>query len=112
VLTEGLLIYLDPHDVDGLSEALNRLEVALWMFDFFSLALVRRLTKKSASMLESAPFKFARGDGVEYFEKLGWTTLDAESRCWLQSDFSACRGSSRIYRSPTRESWTAFRGMP
>jgi hypothetical protein len=79
VLTEGLLIYLDPHDVDGLSEPLNGLEVALWMFDFFSLALVHRLTKKSASMLESAPFKFARGDGVEYFEKLGWTTLDAES---------------------------------
>lgn len=79
VLTEGLLIYLDPHDVDGLSQALRRPEVAWWMFDFFSPALVRRLTKKSASMLDSAPFKFAPGTGVGYFEKLGWTTLDAES---------------------------------
>jgi methyltransferase (TIGR00027 family) len=79
VLTEGLLIYLDPHDVDGLSEALKRPEVAWWMFDFFSPALVRRLTKKSASMLDSAPFKFAPADGVGYFENLGWTTLDAES---------------------------------
>jgi methyltransferase (TIGR00027 family) len=79
VLTEGLLIYLDPRDVDGLSEALRRPEVTWWMFDFFSPALVRRLTKKSASMLESAPFKFAPAEGVAYFENLGWTTLDAES---------------------------------
>jgi methyltransferase (TIGR00027 family) len=79
VLTEGLLIYLDPSDVDGLSEALQRPEVTWWMFDFFSPALVRRLTKKSASMLESAPFKFAPAEGVAYFESLGWKTLDAES---------------------------------
>jgi methyltransferase (TIGR00027 family) len=79
VLTEGLLIYLDSSDVDGLSEALQRPEVTWWMFDFFSPALVRRLTKKSASMLDSAPFKFAPAEGVAYFENLGWTTLDAES---------------------------------
>lgn len=79
VLTEGLLIYLDPRDVDGLSGALKRREVAWWMFDFFSPALVRRLTKKSAGMLDNAPFKFAPADGVGYFEKLGWTAADIES---------------------------------
>jgi methyltransferase (TIGR00027 family) len=79
VLTEGLLIYLDDDDVAALSSALQRPEVTRWMFDLFSPALVRRLTKKSASMLDSAPFKFAPAEGVGYFEKLGWTLVDAES---------------------------------
>jgi methyltransferase (TIGR00027 family) len=79
VLTEGLLIYLDHPDVDALSAALRRPEVAWWMFDLFSPGLSRRLTKKSASMLDSAPFKFAPADGVAYFENLGWTTVDVES---------------------------------
>jgi methyltransferase (TIGR00027 family) len=79
VLTEGLLIYLEPRDVDGLSAGLQRPEVAWWMFDLFSPALVRRLIKKSARMLDNAPFKFSPADGVAYFEKLGWTTADVES---------------------------------
>jgi len=96
VLTEGLLIYLDEHDVDGLSEALRRPEVAWWMFDFFSPALVRRLTKKSATMLESAPFKFAPSGGVGYFEKLGWTTLDAESTLLAAKRFHRLPATMRL----------------
>jgi len=96
VLTEGLLIYLDPDDVDGLSNALRRPEVTWWMFDFFSPALVRRLTKKSASMLESAPFKFAPSEGVGYFEKLGWTTLDAESTLLAAKRFRRLPATMRL----------------
>jgi methyltransferase (TIGR00027 family) len=79
VLTEGLLIYLEHRDVDALSAALHRQEVAWWTFDLFSPGLSRRLTKKSASMLDSAPLKFAPADGVAYFENLGWSTVDVES---------------------------------
>jgi hypothetical protein len=42
-------------------------------------ALARRLTKKSARMLDNTPFKFAPADGVGYFEKLGWVAADVES---------------------------------
>lgn len=42
-------------------------------------AFARRLTKKSARMLDNAPFKFAPADGVGYLEKLGWVTADVES---------------------------------
>jgi methyltransferase (TIGR00027 family) len=79
VLTEGLLMYLDHRDVTALSGSLRRPNVEWWMFDLFSPALARRLTKKSARMLDNAPFKFAPADGVGYFEKLGWTTADVES---------------------------------
>jgi methyltransferase (TIGR00027 family) len=91
VLTEGLLIYLDHRDVDALSTAFKRPEVAWWMLDLFSPGLSRRLTKKSASMLDSAPFKFAPADGVAYFENLGWTTIDVES---------ALSGAYRFHRLP------------
>lgn len=79
VLTEGLLMYLRDSDVTALSGALRRTNVAWWMFDLFSPALIRRLTKKSARLLDNAPFKFAPADGVGYFEKLGWTTADIKS---------------------------------
>jgi methyltransferase (TIGR00027 family) len=78
VLTEGLLMYLDPEDVAALATALRRPNVAWWAFDLFSPALARRLTKKSASMLDNAPFQFAPAAGVGFFEKLGWTAVDVE----------------------------------
>jgi methyltransferase (TIGR00027 family) len=91
VLTEGLLIYLEHRDVDALSAAFRRPEVAWWVFDLFSPGLRRRLTKKSASMLDNAPFKFAPANGVAYFENLGWTTIDVES---------ALSGAYRFHRLP------------
>jgi methyltransferase (TIGR00027 family) len=79
VLTEGLLMYLEHRDVEALSAALQRPEVAWWVFDVFSPGLGRRLTKKFSGMLDNAPFKFAPADGVAYFENLGWTTVEVES---------------------------------
>jgi hypothetical protein len=67
VLTEGLLMYLEDRDVTALSGALKRPNVAWWIFDLFSPTLARRLTKKSARMLDNAPFKFAPADGLGYF---------------------------------------------
>ena len=78
MLTEGLLMYLDPNDVAALATALRRPNVAWWTFDLFSPALARRLAKKSANMLDNAPFQFAPADGVGFFEKLGWTLADVE----------------------------------
>jgi hypothetical protein len=53
-------------------------------------ALERRLTKKSARMLDNTPFKFAPADGVGYFEKLGWVAADSNQCCWLRTNFTDC----------------------
>jgi len=44
-----------------------------------SPAHARRLIKKSARMLDNAPFKFSPADGLAHFEKLGWTPANMES---------------------------------
>jgi hypothetical protein len=37
------------------------------------------MNKKMAGMLRNAPFKFAPGNGLAYFEDLGWRTVEVES---------------------------------
>ncbi|PRC48572.1 SAM-dependent methyltransferase, partial [Mycobacterium sp. ITM-2017-0098] len=68
VLTEGLLMYLEPADVDDLSRALDRPEVAWWMLDLAGPGLRKWMNDKSGGLLRNAPFKFAPPDGVGYFE--------------------------------------------
>ena len=78
VLTEGLLMYLEDHDVQALSEAISRPEVAWWMFDFGGPGLKRLMNKKMAGMLQNAPFIFAPENGLAYFEQLGWRVLESD----------------------------------
>jgi methyltransferase (TIGR00027 family) len=78
VLTEGLLMYLEPADVVALSQAITRPEVAWWMLDFAGPGLRKMMNKKMAGMLQNAPFKFAPENGVAYFEELGWRVLEVE----------------------------------
>jgi methyltransferase (TIGR00027 family) len=79
VLTEGLLMYLEPHDVGALSHAFKRREIAWWILDFSGPRLRKRMNKKTRGMMQNAPFKFAPPNGLAYFENLGWTTVDVES---------------------------------
>jgi methyltransferase (TIGR00027 family) len=79
VLTEGLLMYLEPHDVEALSHAFKRQEIAWWILDFSGPRLKKRMNKKTRGMMRSAPFKFAPPNGLAYFEELGWITVDVES---------------------------------
>jgi methyltransferase (TIGR00027 family) len=76
VLTEGLLMYLEDHDVQALSESLSRPEVAWWMFDFGGPGLKRVMNKKMADLRSNAPFVFAPENGLAYFEQLGWRVLE------------------------------------
>ncbi|UMB72017.1 class I SAM-dependent methyltransferase [Mycobacterium paraterrae] len=78
VLTEGLLMYLKDSDVDALSGALNRPEVAWWMFDFNGPGLKRLMNKKMSGLLQNAPFIFAPENGLAYFENLGWRVVESE----------------------------------
>nr|WP_163765957.1 SAM-dependent methyltransferase [Mycolicibacterium parafortuitum] len=79
VLTEGLLMYLDPSAVDDLARALDRPDVAWWMLDLAGPGLKKWMNEKSGGLLKNAPFKFAPEQGVGYFEERGWRVLDIES---------------------------------
>jgi methyltransferase (TIGR00027 family) len=79
VLTEGLLMYLEPSDVDDLSRALARPEVAWWILDLAGPGLKKWMNEKAGGLLRNAPFQFAPTDGVHYFEERGWRTGEVES---------------------------------
>ncbi|MGP4058369.1 class I SAM-dependent methyltransferase [Mycobacterium sp. 4D054] len=79
VLTEGLLMYLEPSDVDELSRALNRPEVAWWLLDLAGPGLRKWINEKTGGLLRNAPFKFAPPEGVRYFEQRGWRAGEVES---------------------------------
>jgi methyltransferase (TIGR00027 family) len=79
VLTEGLLMYLEPSDVDALSHAFSRPEVAWWVLDLAGPGLKKWMNDKTGGLLRNAPFKFAPDNGVGYFEARGWRALEVES---------------------------------
>jgi methyltransferase (TIGR00027 family) len=51
VLTEGLLMYLEASDVDALSAAFKRPEVAWWMLDFAGPGLRKRMNKRTRGLM-------------------------------------------------------------
>jgi methyltransferase (TIGR00027 family) len=79
VITEGLLMYLPESDVRALSTAFVRPEIAWWVLDFAGPGLQERLSNRTGGMLDSAPLIFTPGNGLAYFENLGWRALELES---------------------------------
>ncbi len=79
VLTEGLLMYLEPSDVQELSQAFDRPEIAWWMCDIAGPGLKKYMNDKTGGLLRNAPFKFAPDNGLGYFEELGWRAAEVES---------------------------------
>lgn len=96
VLTEGLLMYLEDHDVVALSQAIKRPEVTWWMLDFAGPGLQKMLHKKMGGLLENAPFKFAPENGLAYFEDLGWQTVEVESLLMAAQRFRRLPLSMRL----------------
>jgi methyltransferase (TIGR00027 family) len=92
VLTEGLLMYLEDSDVQALSAAFTRPEIAWWMLDFSGPGLQKRMNKRTRGMMKSAPFKFAPTNGLAYFEDLGWRPIE------IDSVFSAAHRFDRLPR--------------
>jgi methyltransferase (TIGR00027 family) len=115
VLTEGLLMYLEYPEVTALSDAINRPEVAWWMFDFVGPGQKRLMNKKMAGMLENAPFIFAPDNGLAYFEDLGWRVLESEYLMAAAKRFRrlpifmwpATWGPQPNPRHPGRRPWSA-----
>ena len=80
VVTEGLLIYLDPEEVKTMAADLHQPPAfKRWLMDIASPQLLRYLarsgaTNKDSTLLqnESVQFKFAPAEHVEFFRPFGW----------------------------------------
>ncbi|MEV4240459.1 class I SAM-dependent methyltransferase [Nocardia sp. NPDC049737] len=74
VLTEGLLMYLEEETVRTIAAALSRPEIRWWVMD----VTVGMHRMRSNSMFENAPLDFEPGNGIAYFEDLGWLPREIE----------------------------------
>jgi len=76
VITEGLVIYLEPSVVEAMARDFAAYPIHDWIVDFSSPRIVADMRLGMGRLLENAPFKFAPPDGVAFFEKLGWQVND------------------------------------
>jgi methyltransferase (TIGR00027 family) len=75
VVTEGLLIYLDPAEVADLGRALAAPPgFRWWLIDLVSPRLLLFLQQRWGHTLArgNAPFRFAPPEGTGFFQPLGW----------------------------------------
>jgi O-methyltransferase involved in polyketide biosynthesis len=81
VITEGLLVYLEPAAVMALARALAKpASIAWWITDVASPGLLRMMQKETgASLGPSAQMKFGPEDGVRFCEPIGWKAKDVRS---------------------------------
>jgi methyltransferase (TIGR00027 family) len=75
VVTEGLLVYLEPEQVASLAHALHALPSVRWWITDMGNPLLRKLTNRMwGKALEAgrAPFRFAPANSAAFFAPLGW----------------------------------------
>ena len=81
VLTEGLMIYLDPAEVVLLAKDLSAQPTfQRWIFDLHSPGLLRIMQRTTGAQLSQvgAPFKFGPAEGPAFFEPCGWKVIDVQ----------------------------------
>ena len=81
VITEGLLIYLEPDEVRGLAADLATGGFKWWITDLASPRLMAMASKMWGQSLEAAnaPFKFGPAEGTAFFEPFGWREIEYRS---------------------------------
>jgi methyltransferase (TIGR00027 family) len=87
VLSEGLLVYLEPGQVSGLAADLAVHEAfRWWITDLGSPRLLKMLAKTWAARLgaSGAPMRFAPAEGTRFFEAHGWRESEFRS-IWEES---------------------------
>ncbi len=87
VVTEGLLVYLQPEQVSSLAQRLHAESLARWWLT----DLITPLSLVTAGMLwqshlfsTHAPFRFAPDNSARFFEPLGWREAEFRST-WDES---------------------------
>ncbi len=106
VVTEGLLIYLDPNQVTALATSLSSMTAARWwLTDLVSPMLLGMVGAKwpTNEAAASAPFQFAPRDSAQFFEPLGWH--EASFRSTLDE-------AVRLQRAPPMAQWWAALTAP
>ena len=120
VISEGLLIYLQPEQVSDLASALHaQPSFCAWIIDIASPQLLKMMTRYWGKSVESgnAPFLFAPEEGTAYFERSGWreqsfrSNMDEARR--LKREMKGA-GFFRLfgifYSKKTMEKWRRFAG--
>lgn len=82
IVTEGLIVYLSPAEVDALARDLSNIPTFhSWAIDLASPGLLRRLKQTLGPHLKQsgAEFQFAPPEGPDYFERHGWKTFKVYS---------------------------------
>jgi methyltransferase (TIGR00027 family) len=94
VITEGLLAYLSPEDVEALARDLHdHPAIRWWLTDIASPKILQRVQKHVGKQLQNAEaiMKFAPPEGPQWFEPRGWK--EAEFREMMQE-------AIRLQRTP------------
>lgn len=91
VITEGLIIYLDDHDVRGLARDLRDRQIGWWITDFPNARMLTLMRSSTNELLASTPFVFGPRSGAKFFPPLGWDFLESES---------VLRAAHRFHRLP------------
>lgn len=87
VLSEGLLIYLEPDQVAALAADLHRpATFAQWLLDIASPALLKRMASSWGRVVEKGgtPFRFAPAEGTQFFASHGWVEAEFRSM-WVEA---------------------------
>ena len=82
VITEGLLIYLQPEQVANLARDLHDIPAMhFWLTDLASPALLAMMEKNWAPVVRAgnAPFLFGPADAPGFFAALGWREIEYRS---------------------------------
>ncbi len=93
VITEGLLLYLEPASVEALARDLSdQPTIRYWITDLLSPALVRAMKRETDPRLaEDSRMRFGPANGVGFFQPFGWSPRDV---C------SIVREAARLKRAP------------
>lgn len=80
VITEGLLVYLQPEQVARLARDLcTPASFRWWLIDLASPDLLKRLKKSWGKSLAQAPFIFGPPEGTQFFDAYGWREKEYHS---------------------------------
>ncbi len=119
VVSEGLLIYLEPEQVGSLAADLHaQPSFAEWLIDLGSPQLIKRLERTWGKSLAEAPFRFAPAEGTEFFRPHGWREAEYRSM-WEEAGrlHRSMKGAwfwnliGRMMPKKTRDAFRRFSGI-
>jgi methyltransferase (TIGR00027 family) len=81
VITEGLLVYLEPEQVRAIARDIRaRDAIAWWIIDLASPRILQLMKRRYRNKLgDGVAMKFAPEEGVGFFRPLGWRARDIRS---------------------------------